>query len=69
MIEDRQKPFTMHHFIAHMENMRNGLSEQRYREHREWVFNEQTQYVPNLIQLLRALLNSLFCRLITSVVV
>ena len=68
LIEDHQNPFTMHHFIAHMENMRNGLSEQRFREHKQWVFNEKTRHVPTLIQLLKALLNTLLCRFITTAV-
>ncbi|KAJ7386320.1 hypothetical protein OS493_010729 [Desmophyllum pertusum] len=41
-IEDHQTPFTMFHFITHMENMRNGLSEQRYRDHRRWFRKGET---------------------------
>ena len=61
-IEDEEsRPFTIFHFIAHMENMRVKLPRQEYDLHRDWVFNTHPNKVPSFKELVLALLNVLVC--------
>jgi hypothetical protein len=57
--EDGTKPFTMYHFITHMEYMREKLPEKEFLKHRDWVFNNHPRSVPSFKQLLTGLLRAL----------
>ena len=59
MYQVEERPFTMYHFIAHMVNMRIALPRERYRRHRQWVFDKQRQHIPTFKQLFIALLRGL----------
>ena len=51
-LEDDERPFTLFHFIAHMENMRIKLPQRDYDLHKEWVFNTHPDRVPTFKELL-----------------
>ena len=51
-VTDKEHPFTMFHFIAHMSIMRESLPYLRYAAHRRWVFKKYPQHVPGWRKLL-----------------
>lgn len=57
-IEDDERPFTIYHFISHMENMRAKLPQRDYDMHRDWIYSKYPNHVPTFKQLALALLQS-----------
>ena len=58
-IEDTTKPFTIYHFITHMEYMREKLPQREFEKHRDWVFNNHPRTVPSFKELFREFLKLL----------